>query len=74
VGAILRGWALAMQGQGEEGLAQLRQGLAAWRAMGAGLTVSYYLALLAETLAHVDTRRVKILERALPPVVTIART
>jgi predicted ATPase len=48
VGTILRGWALAMQGQGEEGLVQLRQGLAAWRAMGAGLTVSYYLALLAE--------------------------
>jgi predicted ATPase len=52
VGTILRGWALAMQGQGEEGLAQLRQGLAAWRAMGAGLTVSYYLALLAEVYGH----------------------
>src|SRR4029450_4428424 len=31
---------------------QLRQGLAAWRAMGAGLTVSYYLALLAEVSGH----------------------
>jgi predicted ATPase len=41
-----------MQGQGEEGLAQFRQGLAAWRAMGAGLTVSYYLALLAEVYGH----------------------
>src|SRR5262249_44427424 len=28
-GTILRGWALAMQGQGEEGLAQVRQGIAA---------------------------------------------
>ena len=28
-GTLLRGWALAMQGQGEEGLAQMRQGLAA---------------------------------------------
>ena len=28
-GTSLRGWALAMQGQGEEGLAQIRQGIAA---------------------------------------------
>jgi len=28
---ILRGWALAEQGQGEEGIAQIRQGLAAWQ-------------------------------------------
>ena len=28
-GTILRGWALAMQGQGEEGMAQVRQGIAA---------------------------------------------
>ena len=34
-GTILRGWALAMQDQGEVGLAQVRQGLAAWRATGA---------------------------------------
>jgi TOMM system kinase/cyclase fusion protein len=47
-GMILRGWALAMQGRGEEGVAQLRQALAAWRAMGAGLAVSHWLVLLAE--------------------------
>ena len=29
LGNELRGWALAMQGQGEEGMAQVRQGLAA---------------------------------------------
>ena len=29
-GTILRGWALAMQGQGEEGMAQIRQGIAAY--------------------------------------------
>src|SRR5262249_29520045 len=43
VGTILRGWALAMQGQAEEGTAQIRQALAAWRAMGAGMAVSYWL-------------------------------
>ena len=37
-----------MQGRVEEGLAQLRQALAAWRAMGAGLAVSHWLVLLAE--------------------------
>jgi predicted ATPase len=33
-GTFLRGWALAEQGQGEEGIAQMRQGIAAWRALG----------------------------------------
>ena len=41
----LRGWALAMQGQGEEGMAQVRQGIAAWRATGAALAVPYLLHL-----------------------------
>jgi predicted ATPase len=48
VGQLLRGWALAMQGQAEEGIAQMRPALAAWRAMGSGLAVSHYLVLLAE--------------------------
>src|SRR5262249_19527665 len=34
-GTSLRGWALAIQGQGEEGIVQLRQGLAAVRVIGA---------------------------------------
>src|SRR5262249_17721314 len=46
---ILRGWALAEQGQGEEGIAQIRQGLDAMRATGAEFVRSYWLALLAET-------------------------
>jgi len=46
--ALLRGWALAEQGQGEEGIAQIRQGLAAWRATGAELRRTYLLTLLAE--------------------------
>ena len=38
-GTSLRGWALAMQGQGEVGMAQVRQGIAALRATGAALLV-----------------------------------
>jgi predicted ATPase len=48
----LRGWALAMQGQGEEGLAQVRQGIAAWRATGAVGTVQYFCTVLAEVCDH----------------------
>ena len=49
-GTILRGWALALQGQGEEGMAQVRQGIAAWRATGAALVVPYFCTWLAERL------------------------
>jgi class 3 adenylate cyclase/predicted ATPase len=45
---VLRGWALVRQGQGEEGFAQLREGLVAYRATGAELECSHWLALLAE--------------------------
>jgi predicted ATPase len=51
-GTSLRGWALALQGQGEAGLAQLRQGIAAQRATGAALHVPYFCTLLAEASAH----------------------
>ena len=47
-GTILRGWALAWQGQGAEGLAQMCQGLSAHRATGAEQERTYFLALLAE--------------------------
>jgi predicted ATPase len=52
LGTGFRGWALAMQGQGEAGMAQVRQGLAAWRATGAALGVPYYCILLADVAAH----------------------
>jgi predicted ATPase len=51
-GMSLRGWALAMQGQGEEGMAQVRQGIAACRAIGVALLVPYYCTLLADIAAH----------------------
>jgi tetratricopeptide (TPR) repeat protein len=51
-GTSVRGWALAMQGQGEEGLAHVRQGVAAYRATGAALNVPYFCTLLADVSAH----------------------
>ncbi len=48
VGMMTRGWALALQGQGEEGIAQLHQGLAAFRAAGAELDRPRSLTLLVE--------------------------
>jgi predicted ATPase len=51
-GMSLRGWALAMQGQGEEGLAQIRQGIASLRATGAVVFVPFLYTVLAEVYAH----------------------
>ena len=51
-GTSLRGWALALQGQGAEGLAQVRQGIAAMRVAGAALFVPYFCAVLADVSAH----------------------
>jgi predicted ATPase len=48
MGAFLRGSALAVLGQGEEGLRQMRQGLMDWRASGTELFVPYFTTLLAE--------------------------
>jgi predicted ATPase len=52
-GTIWRGWALAEQDRGEEGVAQIRQGLATWRATGAEGYRAYYLALLADACGKV---------------------
>jgi predicted ATPase len=52
-GAIARrGWALAMQGQEEEGIQQIHQGMAADRAAGTELFRPYHLALLAEAYGN----------------------
>jgi predicted ATPase len=48
LGTNLRGWALAEQGQKEEGIKQMCQGLSALRATGAELGQPLRLALLAE--------------------------
>lgn len=53
-GMILRGWALIEQGQRETGMAQLRQGLADYRATGAELERSHWLGLLAEACVKTE--------------------
>jgi predicted ATPase len=52
-GSKFRGWALVEQGQGKEGIAQLHQGLAAWRATGTEMQRPHFLALLAEAYGKV---------------------
>jgi predicted ATPase len=47
-----RGWALAAQGQHEEGMAQMRQGIAALRATGAKLALPRLLVRLAEAYGN----------------------
>src|SRR5262249_1586965 len=47
-GTVLQGWARAEQGQREEGITQMRQGLATRQTIGAGIFQSYHLVLLAE--------------------------
>lgn len=48
-GRILFGWAIAQRGQTDQGYEQVRQGIVAWKSMGARLALTYYLLLLAET-------------------------
>jgi predicted ATPase len=80
-GPILRGWALAEQGQAADGLAQIHQGLAAWQVMGslymtndAALMASVYgrmeqpeegLRALAEALAAVEATGERFMEAEL---------
>jgi predicted ATPase len=51
-GSVLRGWALAEQGQAAAGVTEIRQGLAAWRATGAEIGRQWRLLLLAEAQGH----------------------
>jgi predicted ATPase len=48
-GSVMRGWALAAQGEFKAGLGLIQSGLAQHRATGAVLITPYYLALLAST-------------------------
>ena len=50
VATLIRGWALAMQNQEEEGIVLMSQGLASSLAIGTRQQHGYFLALLAEAL------------------------
>ena len=52
-GMITRGWALAQQGQGEAGIAEMIQGLAAGRATGAEICRTYLPTLLVDAYRSV---------------------
>jgi predicted ATPase len=52
-GTFMRGWALAEQGQGEEGISQMHKGLATLRATGAETSRPYCLACLAEAYGRI---------------------
>jgi predicted ATPase len=51
-GTLWQGWALAMQGQGEVGLAQMHQGLATVLATGQTSSRPWQLVLVAEAAGH----------------------
>jgi predicted ATPase/class 3 adenylate cyclase len=51
-GRILRGWALAVQGQGEEGITEIQEGLTAYQVTGAEVFRPSFLCLLAEAYGH----------------------
>jgi predicted ATPase len=48
VATVLRGWAIAAQGHNEQGIAQIQEGLAAYRATGGQIGMPYHIGLLAE--------------------------
>jgi predicted ATPase/class 3 adenylate cyclase/DNA-binding winged helix-turn-helix (wHTH) protein len=67
IGLLLQGWAVSMQGQAAAGIAQLRQGLEAYQALGASISLPHFLALLAEVCGQVGqtTEGLALLDEAL---------
>jgi predicted ATPase len=74
-GTCWRGWALAVQGQGEAGLAQVHQGLTALLAAGQTLARPLCLVLLAEATGHTGQveEGLHLLAEALAAIETIGR-
>jgi class 3 adenylate cyclase/predicted ATPase len=54
MGGVLRGWALAQQGEAQAGIEQLTQGLRALRGTGMEAQRPYHLALLAEAYGTME--------------------
>jgi len=72
MGSILRGWTLAQQGQAQEGIEQIHQGMRAFRATGTELERPHWLALLAE--AYGTTGQLEEGLAVLAEAVTLAET
>jgi DNA-binding winged helix-turn-helix (wHTH) protein/predicted ATPase len=70
-GVMLEGWVLARQGRTTEGLAQMREGLLAYRATGAEVGVPHFLVVLAE--GHADADRVEEAARLLDEAMDLGR-
>jgi predicted ATPase len=66
------GWALTVQGQEGEGMAQMHHGLTAWRAMGIEAGLPYWLAMLAE--AYGSTGQVEAGKCVLAEALTLVDT
>ncbi len=75
ISTILKGWALVEQGQAEAGLATMRQGESAWRALGIEVGRHYLLALLAEAYGKVGqaAEGLRILAEVLPATSGVGR-
>jgi TOMM system kinase/cyclase fusion protein len=71
-GTMMYGWALTVQGQEGEGMAQMHHGLTAWRAMGIEAGLPYWLAMLAE--AYGSTGQVEAGRRVLAEALTLVDT
>jgi predicted ATPase len=67
---VLQGWALAKQGRCEEGIARLREGLAAYRATGSEIEMTHWLGLMAEACREAGwiTEALGIIQGALADV------
>ena len=48
---VMRGWAMAQQGETKQAVREIQQGITDWRAQGSELGCHYYYALLAEAYA-----------------------
>jgi class 3 adenylate cyclase/predicted ATPase len=69
-GTMLQGWALAEQGEGAEGIAQMRLSLSTYRSTGAELHRPYFLSLLADAYGKVGqtAEGIVVLDEALDTV------
>jgi TOMM system kinase/cyclase fusion protein len=54
--SVIDGWAVAEEGQGEAGIAQMRESLTSYQATGAELNRQYFLAMLADACVRTGHR------------------